>query len=357
MAILPPILTGEDGRPVALGGVLAEGGEARLVALRDDPTSLAKVFHRPAPGRDERLSRLIHRPAHDPSLLPGHRAFIWPESRLFDMAGELVGIRLPMMADARTLSVAIAPRLRLLAWPWADWRHLLSLAATLAGFVAHLHRQGFILGDLKPDNVLLDEAMRPSLIDCDSFLPPAWTGPGPGVASEGYAAPEHWHDQGADPGRDQTGDRYALAIVVGELLLGRRPGPFWDQGHPPPALLGAEVQALMARALGPDRTDRPLAEEWRSALCTVLAGLRPCPVSSSHRHPEGMDCPWCEIEARSGVRLFVDGDRQPDPWIGLHLSRERALMLGDSDLAEQISAEVWPDRPDLRHPLTGQHRR
>ncbi len=349
MAILPPILKGEDGRPVPLGGVLAEGGEARLVALRDDPLTLAKVFHRPALGRDDRLTCLLRNPAQDPSLLPGHRAFIWPESRLFDTQGIVVGILLPMMSGARTLSIAIAPRLRTLAWPWVDWRHLVSLGATLAGLVAQLHRQGFVLGDLKPDNILLDEAMRPSLIDCDSFLPPGWAGPDPGVASEGYAAPENWRDQTDGHRRDQAGDRYALAIVLGELLLGRRPGPFWDQGHPPAALLGREVIGLMTRALGPDCADRPLAEEWRAALCALLAGLRVCVRDPGHRHPEGIKCPWCELERQTGVRLFAAESRKPDPWIGLRLSYERALILGDRDLAQEISAAVSPGWLSLRH--------
>lgn len=342
MAHLPPILKGEDGRPIVLGPVLAEGGEARLVALRDDPTTLAKVFHRPTPGREERLTSLLHNPARDPSLLPGHRAFIWPESRLFDAAGPVAGILLPMLADARTLSMAIAPRLRAQAWPWADWRHILSLGATLAGLVAHLHRQGFIIGDLKPDNILLDGAMRPSLIDCDSFLPPGWTGPDPGVASEGYAAPENWRDHADGHRRDQAGDRYALAIVLGELLLGRRPGPFWDKGYPPSAVLGLDITDLMARALGPDNRQRPLAEEWRAALCTLLAGLRPCASHTGHYHPEDMGCPWCAVEASTGVTLFTQQETKRDPWTGLRLSYERALMLGDADLAAEINAAAYP---------------
>lgn len=352
MSVIHPVLRDGNGSPVMLAGLLAEGGEAKLLAVGDQQGRIAKIFHKPAAGRAARIARLLAQPARESSLLPGHRSLIWPDGILLDHAGALAGVILDYVEQAHPLSLAIAPRLRRQHWPWADWRHLISLGATLAGLVARLHRQGFVLGDLKPDNILLDKAMRPSLVDCDSFLPPHWNGPDYPVASEGYAAPENWRDA-AEGGlrRDIAGDRFALAVVLGELLLGRRPGADWYRGHPDATICGDGFGILMRRALTGEATQRPVAEEWRAELCAMLSRAVACRAKPQHRHLANQPCPWCRLEAESGVEIFPSPPVLPDSWESLRLAWERALILGEADAARAISEAAcsewrgFPPRP------------
>lgn len=339
--LLDLLLHGRAGRLVRPGPAVAEGGEAVIHRVRGDATRLAKLFHAPNPARARLLAALLARPPRDPSLLPGHRLLAWPEDLLHDAAGRPVGLLLPAVAARGTLAHAASPRLRPARWPDRGFADLVSLAASVAAAVAALHDQGFVFGDLKPENVLVDADFRPTFVDCDSMRPLGGTGL-PRALSAGYAAPESLAQGGADP--DPAGalaaDRFALAVLLGELLVGRRPAAGWEAGLPAPDFLGPGFGDLMGRAIDGPAHERPGAHAWHAVLGALMGGLSPCADKPWHDRPTGRPCPWCTVERATSVVLFPAPPAPVDPVRPLKRALERALMRGDRAMAETLARDL-----------------
>lgn len=94
-----------------------------------------------------------------------------------------------------------------------NWHHL---AEELASAVGAVHRRGIVIGDLKPDNVVIDESGRWKLID---FGVSAREGEAIGGATPGYSRPVFRPGAAADA----AGDRYALGATLHYALTGLDP--------------------------------------------------------------------------------------------------------------------------------------
>ncbi len=110
----------------------------------------------------------------------------------------------------------------------ADWREIAQLMATLADAVHYAYVRGVLHRDLKPGNVLFDEADRPfvsdfglaKLVDAPDANGPI-TRPLTVMGTPGYLAPEVLaHGAGA---ATTAADVYALGAILYELLTGAPP--------------------------------------------------------------------------------------------------------------------------------------
>lgn len=335
------------GATVELGAELGGGGEGSVYRIRGRPELCAKIY-RPekAAARAGKIQAMLAR--RPPWLL--RRALAWPVTTLH-ADGLFAGYVMPTQRGTVDLFRLIVPDERMQIAGWLTQRDLCEVAARLASLVAGVHRAGHCIGDLKPQNILINvNSGRVALIDTDSFQicdPRRAAIERSLVFTPEYTAPELLGRDPASVVRTPASDAFALAVLVHQLLLGgahpfegelvssrggasveripgrirrgmcpRVPGVAGIRPAPgalPFELLPAELRELFVRCFGAGQArpaERPGAAAWARALRRACGAMVRCPESHVHRYAAGLDrCPWCARRARTGIDLFVAGQR------------------------------------------------
>jgi eukaryotic-like serine/threonine-protein kinase len=194
------------------------------------------------------------------------------------------------------------------------------LKASLLGLAA-VHRLGFGHGDVKPGNVMVDNAGQVKLIDFGAAAPAAGT--------PLYLAPERWEGDPASP----ASDVYAATAVFFECLAGAPPFSgdlvrLQDQHANEAAPLDqvdAPLAPLIARGLAKDRASRPhSANAFVSELEALAAAAYGREWEERGRELLAVRC--------AALRPLSRGDRQDPPGdspaaIGGGGGRRRRLVL------------------------------
>lgn len=311
--------------PEAVGA----GGEGSVYLLRAGEAM--KVFHGYDPDRVTKLREMLRFPPDDPTKEQGHRTIAWPTDLLLDAGNNCVGYTMPSVQEAYSLRTLVVPKLREKRARGINWLHLHTVALNLASAFAVLHDRNYVVGDVKPDNILVSRNSLVSLVDVDSFqVVEEATGrvfrcP---VGSEGYTPPELVGRAFGEVDRDPNHDAFGLAVLIHTLLLeGVHPyhGEWTGQGVPPPvdeliragqwphapnSRLRPGRWSISLRALHSDVRDcfvrcfidgqtsrcvRPTAADWHSALRASREALVQCNRNSQHYYVgSSVACTWCE---------------------------------------------------------------
>lgn len=339
-------LYNQQGQPITLGEELGRGGEGRVFTVGNQPDLVAKVYDRAVPPeKAEKLSLMVSLATE--RLL---RLAAWPTDTLHEAPGkQMAGFLMPRVNDHKPIHSLYGPKDRLHKFPQADWRFLIHAASNLAAAFAVVHEHGHIIGDVNHGNVVVSQQATVRLIDCDSFQirgqikrpingPDRWFLCEVGVST--HTPPELQFKPLGETVRTVNHDNFGLAVLIFQLLfMGRHPfsGRFLGAGEmameraiqefrfayssqaaaqqmePPPNTLalsaGSEpVAQLFERAFSSNTVTgatRPTSQEWIAALSQLSARLIKCPKYSGHYFLDSLkNCPWCEIEARTGVLLF-----------------------------------------------------
>lgn len=340
MQTRPPSLIDSAGRPLQLGPQLGSGGEGAVFELRDRPDLVAKLYHKPLePQKAAKITQMAS--AANERLL---NLTAWPTEpiRVASDGRAVVGFTMPRITGHKQAFNLYSPKLRLREFPRASWQFLIRSAANAARAFAVVHESGHVIGDVNHGNLFVGDRATVRLIDCDSYQitihGSRWFCE---VGTPTHQPPELQNER-TYKGivRTTNHDNFGLAVIIFQMLfMARHPfsGRYLGtdqmpmeraiseyrfayganaaamQMQPPPASLGLsgvtrDMALLFERAFsrqGSQLQGRPTAREWVRALEHLEAHLKKCSVNLAHQYVDALTkCPWCDIEAATGVPLF-----------------------------------------------------
>ncbi|MCU4184233.1 serine/threonine protein kinase [Acidiferrimicrobium sp. IK] len=236
---------------------------------------------------------------HHPSIVP-----------VLDVEDDGTDVVIVMPALAGSLADRVA-----LGGPLPPAQVVAAGRALLEGLAA-AHRAGVTHRDVKPGNVLFDDAGRPALADfgvaVSRDLTAGLTVAGTVVGTPHWMAPEQARGESAGP----ASDVFSLGATLLFAATGQTP---WGAGPPDavlaraargehiplPATVPTVLRAPLAAMLHPDPACRPSAAAVLGGLeGTELGAAAPDPTSSRRRRRDGR---------RWGRRALLGGDG-PRPW-------------------------------------------
>jgi serine/threonine protein kinase len=301
---------------------------------------LAKVYHQPSVERIQKLEVMLRNPPEEMLAHIGHTSYAWPVAILENEKGQRVGFLMPEIKQGRQLTEIYNPSLRKRLKLEVDWQFLHTTAYNFALLMESIHRAGYVIGDVKPENILVNPQALPSIIDTDSFQvrdPQGHIYRCP-VGSEGFTPPELIGKNFKEIDQTEVHDRFRLGVIVFTLLFGYEPFKgVWKGGGEPPELnewvkhnywpysgngkvgladymmpldiVHPELQNLFLRCFNDGYSVpamRPSAREWRLTLGMAIAELQVCSVVDTHLYHRGnSSCCWCERTAKGLPDIFL----------------------------------------------------
>jgi DNA-binding helix-hairpin-helix protein with protein kinase domain len=327
------------GQPISLTKQIASSGEG-AVWQTDRNGYLAKIYHSFEYERIEKLKVMMAHPPEDPNAHLKHISFAWPQELLKERKGAIAGFLMPAIIGARELLDVYSSKRRKQLNLEVDWRFLHTTALNIASIIEAIHAEGYVLGDIKPQNILVNNRALPSIIDTDSFQV---CHPSTGqvyrclVGSEGFTPVELLSKDFRTTNQTQVHDYFRLAVIIYLLLFGDKPfkgkwvgtgeSPdptellrrgFWPYARNslikpgphtiPLEIVHPEIQLCFLRCFNEGHTNpdlRPKAKEWRKALSLAIESLTICGKVDSHFYSKIYGrCYWCDRKAQNGVDLF-----------------------------------------------------
>jgi serine/threonine protein kinase len=335
-----PVLTcTSTDQPISLVKQIASSGEGEIWQTNLDGY-LAKVYYSPDARRIGKLEVMIAHPPEDPNADMNHISFAWPKSLLRDAAGNGVGFLMPTIANSVQLLDVYNPQRRQKVLPGFSWLYLHTTAMNIASIIWAIHRAGYVLGDIKPENILVNNRALPAVIDTDSFQV---RHPKTGelyrcpVGSEGFTPVELLGKDLGSVEQTEIHDRFRLGVIIHLLLFGDPPfkgkwvgegdSPtpndllrqgFWSYApnsliQPGPLTIPLEiahpaVKQCFLRCFNEGHTQpelRPSAGEWFMALRQARSELKLCKKAKTHVYSQSYGkCYWCDRKAKLGVDIF-----------------------------------------------------
>lgn len=323
-----------DGSKIRLGNRIGGGGEGDVYEVQGSTDRAIKYYtDNKAHEREGKVRRMVGE-----GLSGKFPLVAFPIAMVFDRARRFAGFVMARISGHQPLFELYSPGARKAAFPQANYRFLVICAGNIARAIGSAHAAGCVVGDINHSGFLISPEAKVKLIDADSFQ-----------VSDGsrhyfckvgvpeYTPPELQNRQLGNLLRTPNHDAFGLAIIVFQLLfMGRHPfsGTFakgemplekaigehrfaYSRNRsvgmaPPPGVptlddfppkLGAAFEAAFA----PNGwRSRPGAKDWIGILDELKDSLKVCAKSALHQYPSAArDCPWCRMESRYGVPLFL----------------------------------------------------
>ncbi|SDN56397.1 hypothetical protein SAMN05216517_111181 [Janthinobacterium sp. OK676] len=324
-------------RSLVLGKLVKSGGAGSVYLLPGAPAQVAKLYHphldRAANRR--KLEAMLELSPELPDQVENGKRYVqiaWPQAAVFDGQGGFAGFVMPLLDMAQTaeLEQIMQERQARAAGLPTGLGPKLTLAANLAAVIDALHQQQHYVIDLKPVNLrFYRDSLYIAMLDCDGFSIQGHAERFPAEQfTADYLAPE-FQRKGMPAGTEMAQDRFALAVVIFQMLnfgihpYSGRPGnaqvatdipgrirdgcyaygvkrhkqlaPNATSGH---ALMPPELRAMFDRAFSPSpKPQRPSAADWAQLLRGYAqrsgGKLVVCAANAEHQHFAGFGCAAC----------------------------------------------------------------
>ena len=328
-----------NNQPVSLTKQIADSGEGEVWETNLSGY-LAKIYHDPTPERIEKLKVMLANPPAEPMLARHHVSIAWPSDLLKDSRGKYSGFLMPAIRDSRQLSSVYNPRRRKRIAPGFNWYYLHVTALNTAWIIQEIHVKGYVLGDIKLENILVNDRAMVAAIDTDSFqVRDSQSGQvyRCTVGSEGFTPVELLGKDFSTTNQTEIHDRFRLGVLIHYLLFGYHPfsGQWTGAGESPeqtelirqgywPYSLNSpiresrntipldvvhpELKKLFLKCFNDGHTQphlRPTAQDWHNALQMAVNELTVCGQVDSHHYSRHYGkCYWCERASTLGVDIF-----------------------------------------------------
>jgi formylglycine-generating enzyme required for sulfatase activity len=327
-------------RLITLTQELANSGEAKVWHTNFNGY-LAKIYHNPHNERVDKLQLMVRNRPSDPNAHLNHISFAWPYSILEDNQGEVVGFLMPEVVGSETLLKLCTPIMRRKYKLETNWYFLHVVARNIAAIIQAIHLKGYVLGDIKLENILVNNRALPTIIDTDSFQV---SDPYSGkiyrclVGSEGFTPAELIGVNLADVDQTEVHDRFRLGVVIYYLLFSGPPfRGLWQGGGDsleqselirrglwpfsgdklvvpsdttiPLNILHRDLHALFLRCFNEGHKfpqKRPTAKEWCDTLEAARKEVIRCGKVDNHYYSRRYGkCYWCERFSDLNLDIFA----------------------------------------------------
>ncbi len=330
---MPTRLYDSKGNAHVLTEKIGRGGEGTVYYCAGNDDLVAKIYHEPI--TDEKATKLRWMAENQHERLTKIAA--WVVETLHEKPhGKIIGFLMPRV-KAKEIHELYSLKSRRVHFPDANWNFLIHTATNVARAFYSLQKYDHVMGDVNHGNcvVLADGTVQ--LIDCDSYAIKTDEGCYPCKVGVGtHLAPELQKADLSKAERLPKHDNFGLAVIIFQLLfLGRHPfsGNYLGEKdktledcireyrfaygkkakhrkvkQPPGTLFLKEVSPKVAELFEKAfdaNTKRPTPKEWIEALSDLSKNLEQCVFHPGHHfYKELATCPWCRIEARTGLVLF-----------------------------------------------------
>ncbi|MEH1959058.1 MAG: hypothetical protein V7L05_04040 [Nostoc sp.] len=276
------------GQSITLLGEPKISGEAKVWQTNHNGY-LAKIYHSQTPERVQKLAVMIaHRPKEPNSHL-NHISFAWPKSVLKDAQGNCVGFLMPEIKEAKELINIYNPQKRKALKLEVDWRFLHTTALNIASIIEAIHISGYVLGDIKQQNILVNDRFRLAVIIYQLLF----SGQSPFAGK--------WIGAGEIPKMNELIHQGLWLYAPNNLIQ-----PV-DRTIPL-EILHPEVQRCFLRCFNDGYQNpnlRPTAEDWVKALRLAVNELTICGKVDSHYYSRTYGkCYWCDRFTKLHIDIF-----------------------------------------------------
>ena len=357
------IYYGRNHKSYDLGQRLGGGGEGEIYDIVGNPSLVAKIYFNskfnPVPGNSnprKNLKDMIETMLEQPvqPYINGVLTVAWPQDLLLNQQGQFIGYVMPRVKSTHHIFAASRERERMQLYPHYTWKTSIAIAYNLALAVKIIHQSNAVIGDMNPNNIMIDEHGHVTIIDTDSFnITNKKTGKiyKCSVGISEMLAPELQGKNLADPRSvfNEKTDDFSLAIhictllmnnchpfgctsfnisqsststnpVVYNILRGNCPYVTNAKGKassdsPDVKMLPKDIRDLFDRAFNYTSSTaiksstiskRPSASEWQNALGKLLkSNMKTCKklYPEVHVYPASYHkCPWCAIKSKAPTK-------------------------------------------------------
>ena len=161
------------------GDFLAGGGEGEVYRVEARSDLVIKIYKNldagksrynsnPRKHQEEKIRIMIQHPVN-PYNAQHELCLAWPKDALYDRSGRFVGYVMPCIKANTKMYDACRIKGRTNLFRGYSWKHSVGIALNLAATVCMVHSQGYVIGDMNPNNIVVGSNGCVTLIDTDSF--------------------------------------------------------------------------------------------------------------------------------------------------------------------------------------------